>query len=219
LIAGFLHCKNMATDKKKVVVYCDWIETFESLTDEEAGRLIKHFFRYVNDLNPTSDRLVELMFTPIKQTLKRDLQSWNAKRSKNSENGKLGGRPKKSEENPNKANGYFKNPIKAKKAVSDSDSVSVSDIVINKYRAFAHLSMSIDEYKKLEADYTKQQIDNALDSIENFKQNTKYKSLYLTCKNWLSKEPKKDEVSKQQKSIEQLQYEHVMKQMELNKTR
>jgi hypothetical protein len=201
----------MATDKKKVVVYCDWIETFESLTDEEAGRLIKHFFRYVNDLNPNSDRLIELMFTPIKQTLKRDLQSWEAKRITNSENGKLGGRPKKTEQNPNKPNGLIKNPIKAKKAVS----VSVSDNVneINKYRAFAHLSISIDEFKKLEIDYTKQQIDNALDSIENYKDNKKYKSLYLTCKNWLSKEPKKHEVN-QYKTGDQILYENVMRQME-----
>lgn len=201
----------MATDKKKVVVYCDWIETFESLTDEEAGRLIKHFFRYVNDLNPNSDRLIELMFTPIKQTLKRDLQSWEAKRITNSENGKLGGRPKKTEQNPNKPNGLIKNPIKAKKAVS----VSVSDNVneINKYRAFAHLSISNDEFKKLEIDYTKQQIDNALDSIENYKDNKKYKSLYLTCKNWLSKEPKKHEVN-QYKTGDQILYENVMRQME-----
>jgi hypothetical protein len=201
----------MATDKKKVVVYCDWIETFESLTDEEAGRLIKHFFQYVNDLNPSSDRLTELMFTPIKQTLKRDLQSWEAKRITNSENGKLGGRPKKTEQNPNKPNGLIKNQIKPKKAVS----VSVSDNVneINKYRAFAHLSISIDEFNKLEIDYTKQQIDNALDSIENYKDNKKYKSLYLTCKNWLSKEPKKQEVN-QYKTGDQILYENVMRQME-----
>ena len=115
----------MAEDKKKVIVYSDWIDLFEALEDDEAGRLIKHFFRYVNDKNPTSDRLTEISFIPIKQTLKRDLQSWNNKRNKNSQNGKLGGRPKKSEENPNKANGFFEKPTKAKKAVSDS--VSVSD--------------------------------------------------------------------------------------------
>jgi len=32
----------MAEDKKKFLAYCDWIETFEALTDEEAGKLIKH---------------------------------------------------------------------------------------------------------------------------------------------------------------------------------
>lgn len=59
------------------------------------------------------------------------------------------------------------------------------------YKAFAHLSISdIDFQKLIRVGYTKQQIDSILDSIENFKQNTKYKSLYLTAKKWLEKEPK-----------------------------
>lgn len=45
----------MAENKKSFLMYCDWKETFESLTDEEAGKLIKHFYRYVNDENPVSD--------------------------------------------------------------------------------------------------------------------------------------------------------------------
>jgi hypothetical protein len=81
------------------------------------------------------------------------------------------------------------------------------------YRSFAHLSISIDEFIKLKIDYTKQQIDNALDSIENYKDNKKYKSLYLTCKNWLSKELKKHEVN-QYKTGDQILYENVMRQME-----
>jgi hypothetical protein len=208
----------MATDKKKVVVYCDWIETFESLTDEEAGRLIKHFFQYVNDLNPSSDRLTELMFTPIKQTLKRDLQSWEAKRITNSENGKLGGRPKKTEQNPNKPNGLIKNQIKPKKGVSVSVSVSDNVNEINEYRAFAHLSISIDEFKKLENDYTKEQIDNTLELIENYKDNKKYNSLYLTCKNWLAREYKNGIEKNEFKSGDQILYENVMREMELIKT-
>ena len=75
-----------------------------------------------------------------------------------------------------------------------TDSVSVSVNVKDTYRSFAHLSMSVDQFNKLEADYTKQQIDSCLDSIENFKNNKKYKSLYLTAKNWLKKEQTKEEV-------------------------
>lgn len=87
----------------------------------------------------------------------------------------------------------------------------------NTYRAFKHLSISIDEYNKLEVDYHKHQIDSVLDSIENYKNNKNYVSLYLTAKNWLLKEPKKSEQPKQQKSEDQIRYEHVMKQMELNR--
>lgn len=59
------------------------------------------------------------------------------------------------------------------------------------HRAFNHLSISLNEYNKLLEDYTPQQVNGTLDAIENFKQNKKYKSLYLTAKNWLKKEPTK----------------------------
>lgn len=79
----------MAKDKKSVIVYVDWIATFNKLEDDEAGRLIKHFFSYVNDLNPTSDRLTELLFEPIKQQLKRDLKAYEQTCQHNSLNASL----------------------------------------------------------------------------------------------------------------------------------
>lgn len=81
----------MAEEKKSVIVYAEWIELFESLQDEEAGKLIKHFFRYVNDLNPEfPDRITELSFIPIKQTLKRDLKKWSQSKEEKSINGRKG---------------------------------------------------------------------------------------------------------------------------------
>lgn len=65
---------------------------------------------------------------------------------------------------------------------------------IQVYRAFAHLSLSLDDFIKLEKEYDKSTIDRVLDSIENFKDNRKYKSLYLTAKNWISKELKKKSI-------------------------
>jgi len=122
----------MAIGKNKIIVYADWISLFDKLTNEEAGKLIKHFFNYVNDLNPVcDDRLTELLFEPIKATLKRDLQKWEEKTDVNRENGKKGGRPKKTEENPNKPNAFFETHNNPKKGVSDSvsDSVSVNESI------------------------------------------------------------------------------------------
>lgn len=79
----------MAENKKSFLLYVDQIHLFETLTDEEAGVLIKHVFRYVNDLNPElPDRTTKLVFEPIKQQLKRDLEIWRKSIEGKSEGGK-----------------------------------------------------------------------------------------------------------------------------------
>ncbi len=58
----------------------------------------------------------------------------------------------------------------------------------NIYRGFAHLVLFDDEFFKLTAaGFNKTQVDEILDDIENFKNNKKYTSLYLTAKKWLQK--------------------------------
>ena len=116
----------MAAGKNAVIVYKDWITTFDKMSDEEAGRLIKHFFKYVNDMNPQApDRVTELLFEPIKQTLKRDLLSWEEKRENRANAGRLGGLAK--------ANKYLANASIATTNVANlADSVSVSVSVIEK---------------------------------------------------------------------------------------
>lgn len=57
------------------------------------------------------------------------------------------------------------------------------------YRKFAHLKISFSEVEKLiGAGYSQAEIDNTLDSIENYKKNTNYTNLYLTAKKWLEKD-------------------------------
>lgn len=65
--------------KKSFILYCDLIHTFNELSNEEAGELIKHIFSYVNDEDPITDnKLIKIAFEPIKQQLKRDLKYWES---------------------------------------------------------------------------------------------------------------------------------------------
>jgi ATP-dependent 26S proteasome regulatory subunit len=60
------------------------------------------------------------------------------------------------------------------------------------YRAFDHLEIEQHEVDKLiQAGYSIEKIDNILDRIQNFAQNKKYKSLYLTALNWLKSDADK----------------------------
>jgi hypothetical protein len=77
----------MAQNKKSVLLYCDIIHTIEQLDDVDAGILFKHYLRYINDQNPEPpSKLIQIVFEPIKQNLKRDLKKWEAKSLKNKEN-------------------------------------------------------------------------------------------------------------------------------------
>ena len=115
----------MAEDKKSFIAYCDWGEIFDELEDAEAGKLVKHLFKYVRDENPeASDKLTKMMFIQIKQSLKRDLVKYDKYKVKQSLNGKKGGRPKKAKES------QITQPFieKPKKADSVNVSVNVNEI-------------------------------------------------------------------------------------------
>lgn len=116
--------------KKSFLMYCDQIGLFEQLPDEQAGKLIKLIFDYVNDKNPVvKDLLLKIAFQPIKLQLKRDLMTWSNIVERNRINGSKGGRPKK----PKQPSGYSGNPKKPKEADNDNDNVTdIDNIYINK---------------------------------------------------------------------------------------
>jgi uncharacterized phage protein (TIGR02220 family) len=112
----------MATEKNSFLLYCDTIHTIEKLSDVDAGQLLKHILRYVNDKEPvTENPLVEIAFEPIRQSLKRDLVKYENIRTRNSENAKKRWNAKECDRIPE---------IRNNTKNADSDSVSVSDSVI-----------------------------------------------------------------------------------------
>lgn len=185
-------------NKKGFILYADINTTVNKLSDEYAGKLFKHILSYVNDEEPTTnDMLLEIAFEPIKQQLKRDLDRWQNTKTKRADAGRLGGLAK---------------ATNAKQKVANlAVNVNVNDNVINIYRSFNHLSISKEEFNKLNKLYSTEQIDRVLDAIENYNGNKKYKSLYLTARNWLAKE------NTSASSADDELLNHVKKQINANK--
>jgi len=127
----------MATDKKSFLLYCDLIHTVEQLTDEQAGDLLKHILRYVNDQEPQTENVItRIAFEPIKQSLKRDLQKYEDIRKRNQDNARKRWDATASSGIPNDT----KN--------ADSDSVSVSVSVTDKKEIKGFVKPTIEQLKE-----------------------------------------------------------------------
>ncbi len=104
----------MTAQKNGFVLYHNYFNQLALLSMEERGILITAIFEYTRDgqitveMSPT----VNMAFSFIKDTLDRDLAAYRARCEQNTENGKKGGRPRKSFL-PSKTEGFSKKPKKA----------------------------------------------------------------------------------------------------------
>jgi len=82
--------------KKSFIVYTSWYDFLEDLSNEQKGMWLDWMMRYTNDewdnkeiVYPT-DPMVKMACKMVKDTLKRDLDSWKEQKAKRSEAGKKG---------------------------------------------------------------------------------------------------------------------------------
>lgn len=157
----------MAENKKSFVLYADLIHTLRKIPDAEAGILFKHILSYINDENPVTDNiLVEVAFEPIKQQLKRDLIKWDSFRQKQSENGKLGGRPKKEESEINPNNPSLNLESQKSLNVNANVSVNVNDDVINKIIA-SPFDLAFNDFLEMRKKIKKPATEKAIELLKN----------------------------------------------------
>lgn len=160
----------MADNKKSFILYCDLIHTVSKMPDDKAGELFKHILKYVNDENPvTDDLIIQLTFEPIKQQLKRDLQSWESVRGVRSDNGRLGGlksgEARRKQKEANEASASKSKQSEANEAVNVT--VTVNDNVT--------ANVKKDIYKSKREFYEKEILDNSeKEQIEGYKNMVKY---------------------------------------------
>lgn len=78
-------------DKNSFLMYLDYEEQFNLLTDEQAGQLIKAIIKYEKTGEITElDGMTKMAFSFIKTQLDRDREKWKEEKQKRSEAGKRG---------------------------------------------------------------------------------------------------------------------------------
>lgn len=142
-------------------MYKDYKEQIFLLSDEQAGKLLKAIYNYVDGRNESDlDGMTTMCFSFIKNNLERDLLKYKDKVKTAIENGKKGGRPPKKVEKPKKPSGLNDNQqkpttkqTKAKKGVIVIDNVIVTVIdndidieIVKEYTKELELTKSICDF-------------------------------------------------------------------------
>ena len=106
-----------------------------TLTDAQAGLLIKAIGIYCSGTMPVfTDQLVQGIFLGLRHDFDTQAVNYEKKKEANKKNGKLGGRPKQTEDNPKNPMGYFEteqtqpNPQNLKEKDKDIDKEKDIDI-------------------------------------------------------------------------------------------
>ena len=105
-------------DKNSFLIYLDYEEQFNLLTDEQVGQLMRAIIKYEKTgVVPKLEGMLKMAFSFIKTQLDRDREKYNKRCEQNRENAKRGGRPRKQKDNSEtkkterfwrKPNGYEK---------------------------------------------------------------------------------------------------------------
>lgn len=112
--------------KDSFILYTEQKEVVDKLTDEQAGKIFKAIYEYVQtDKMPELDGLLDIIIIPFKQSLDRNTEKWEEIKKKRSEAGKLGAEIKKQKQAKEANANFAKNEI-ANQAVNVSVPVPVN---------------------------------------------------------------------------------------------
>lgn len=170
--------RNENMKRSSFLLYIDKREIVETLTDEQAGKVFKAIYKYVDskeevELDPVSN----IVFVMFKQTLDKDEERYIGIVERNRNNGLKGGRPKK-DKNPKKPVGNLENPNKPKKANTNNNTNINNN---NKYFSNEKLNDVFLDFlevrKKLRAVNSERAINNLIKKLSNYDDDTKYQMI------------------------------------------
>jgi len=176
-------------EKVWFILYKWMYEPIKDLSDEKFGKLMKAIFEYQKNWNIVELKdETQMAFMFFKNQFDIDNQKYEEICKRRQEVWKLWWRPKKANQTKDNQKNQKVFEETKKSYIEKEIENEIETENKNIYRKFKHLEITQEEFNKLNEIYTKESIDNVLNNIENFKDNKKYTSLYLTANNWLKRD-------------------------------
>ena len=194
--------------KDSFVLYTEQKAVINKLSDEQAGKLIKAIYTYVDTGEmPELDTVLDLVITPFKTILDKDKAKYEEVSKARAEAGSKGGKQSKQNET-SKSKSKQKKQLQTKDSnCNDNDNEYDNDFkkenIKKKYGENGNVKFTDEEYEKVKTyfpnDYEKR-IQNLDDYIQS--KGAKYKDFVATLKNWARKEGYKPPDTKTEKKEE-----------------
>lgn len=148
------------------------INVFKELSNEDAGKLIKGIFDYSVSGEITLDGYLKIIFLPIKEEIDKNEEKYEMICERNRNNGRLGGRPKETQENPKNPSGFEENP---KKPINHNhNNIINNNILYNNIDNNSNIDNNI-EKENIKRKRIDEQISKIIEYLNN-KLNSKYRS-------------------------------------------
>ena len=197
--------------KKSFIVYADWEEYFEDVSEKQLAAVFKALFRYAADgTEPEFKGAARSIFRMMKNCLDRDAGKWEDKCRKNAENGRKGGLAKAAKKAalPNGKNSLANladsESDSVSESVSDSDRESESESEREKACSagsaspspaqalgeFGNVFLSEEEKRSLAAEFGRPAVDKAVNEISEYcaSLGKRYKSWPAAVRRWIKRD-------------------------------
>ena len=192
--------------KDSFILYTDQKAVLDKLTDEQAGKLIKAIYEYVETGNmPELDNVIDLVITPFKTILDKDKAKYEEVSKARAEAGSKGGKTKISKSKQKK-----QLQTKESKASNcdDNDNEYDNDIkkenIKKKYGENGNVEFTDKKFEEVK-EYFPNDYMERIQSLDDYIQSTgkKYKDYFATLKTWARKDGYKPPTPKEDKKKEE----------------
>lgn len=177
--------------KDSFILYTDQKAVINKLSDEQAGKLIKAIYEYVeNGEMPELDTVLDLVITPFKTVLDKDKAKYEEVSKARAEAGSKGGKAKESKRKQKK-----ELQVKESKSSNsdDNDNEYDNDLkkenIKKKYGENENVRFTDEEFQKVK-DYFPKDYMERIQSLDDYIQSKgkRYKDHFATLRTWARKE-------------------------------